>query len=412
MPGLHFFAILIFVCLPFFSETASFVQYVSKPPFTIFIDAGHGGKDAGASGKNVYEKDIALKIALKLGAYLQQNLTAVRVLYSRTNDIFVPLHKRVELANEQKADVFFSIHCNAMIDNPSPVKGTETYVMGLHNAQENLSVAKRENKVVLMEKDYTNNYQGFDPSSDEGHIVLSMFQNAHLSQSLLLAQQVENQFSTTAKRKSRGVKQAGFVVLRTTTMPSILVETGFLSNLEESKYLNSEKGQVYTASAMYRAIKAYKKTLEAGGLGFKNQFSARGQANNPTTPTPSKERVSTPKLTTVDTVSNKITVSPAIPTETSSPAIEDMYPSSSSKAVSYSVQLASSPTAFDLKKLPWRALKGLRCIQIGTSYKCLYGAYTDFSAAIQQQNRLRKEGFKDAFLVAFQQGKKIPLPPR
>ena len=163
---------------------------------------------------------------------------------------------------------------------------------------------------------------------------------------------------------------------------------------------------------MYRAIKAYKKTLEAGGLGFKNQFSARGQANNPTTPTPSKERVSTPKLTTVDTVSNKITVSPAIPTETSSPAIEDMYPSSSSKAVSYSVQLASSPTAFDLKKLPWRALKGLRCIQIGTSYKCLYGAYTDFSAAIQQQNRLRKEGFKDAFLVAFQQGKKIPLPPR
>lgn len=411
MPVLIFLALTILVCLPYFSETASFVPYHPKPPFTIVIDAGHGGKDSGASGKNILEKDISLKIALKLGGYLQQNLPQVRVLYSRTTDTFVPLHKRVELANQQKADVFFSIHCNAMLDNPSPVKGTETYVMGLHNAQENLSVAKRENKVVLMEKDYANNYRGFDPNSDEGHIVLSMFQNAHLSQSLLLAQQVENQFSTTVQRKSRGVKQAGFVVLRTTTMPSILVETGFLSNQEEAKYLNSDKGQVYLASAMYRAIKTYKKMLETGGLGFKNQFSARGQTQPSTTDypkQPSKIPSSSPKPIPSDTNNSKLLT----PSELTLPTVEQIYPSSSKSIVTYSVQLASSPSSFDLNKKPWALIRGLRCLKIGVSYKCLFGAFTQFSEAVEQQNRLRKEGFKDAFLIAFQEGKKIPLPAR
>jgi N-acetylmuramoyl-L-alanine amidase len=238
-----------------------------------------------------------------------------------------------------------------------------------------------------------------------------MFQNAHLSQSLLLAQQVENQFSTTVKRKSRGVKQAGFVVLRTTTMPSILVETGFLSNQEEAKYLNSEKGQVYLASAMYRAIKSYKKMLETGGLGFKNQFSARGQKQHSSTEglkaSSPKRNSSRPTIPADQNNSKQPT-----PFELTAPTVEQIYPSSSKPTITYSVQLASSPTSFDLNKKPWSSIQGLRCLKIGSSYKCLYGVFEHFSEAVDQQSRLRKEGFKGAFLIAFQQGKKIPLPAR
>ncbi|MDC0231560.1 N-acetylmuramoyl-L-alanine amidase, partial [Aureispira] len=165
MEKLIFLAIGLFVCLPFFSETAGYETSKPNFTFTIVIDPGHGGKDSGALGSKVYEKDIALKIALKLGKYIDANLSNIRVLYTRTTDEFVPLHTRVALANDNNADIFFSIHCNAMLTRPSPTNGTETYVMGLHNAKENLDVAKRENKVVLLEQDYNNNYDGYDPNS-------------------------------------------------------------------------------------------------------------------------------------------------------------------------------------------------------------------------------------------------------
>ncbi|MBL4650903.1 MAG: N-acetylmuramoyl-L-alanine amidase, partial [Aureispira sp.] len=223
-------ALFLLVCLPFFSETASSKLKPLSRVFTIVIDAGHGGKDSGALGSIVKEKDIALKLALRLGQYIQEYMPSVQVLYTRTTDRFIPLHERIALANNNQADLFFSIHCNSTLTRSNTVSGTETYVMGLHGVAENLNVAKRENKAVLLEKDYVQNYGGYNPYSSEGHIMLSMYQNAYLSQSLLLAEKVEKQFMHTAKRKSRGVKQAGFLVLRTATMPSVLVETGFLSN--------------------------------------------------------------------------------------------------------------------------------------------------------------------------------------
>ncbi len=398
---LNFLAVFLFICLPYFSETASFGDCHPDAGFTIVIDAGHGGKDSGALGANVYEKDIALKLALRLGAYINSNLDNVKVLYTRTTDKFVPLHKRVQLANQNNADIFFSIHCNSMISSPSPVHGTETYVMGLHNAKENLNVAKRENKVVLLEQDYSANYSGYDPNSSEGHIMLSMFQNAHINQSLSLAQKIEKQFSNTAKRKSRGVKQAGFVVLRTTTMPSVLVETGFLTNAEEEKYLSSEKGQVYIASAMFRAVKDYILNVDSKTFPPVKEFTARG----------SNQPVDISKKA-VKKSSNPFNKSDKEPDVLNVPELNEVYPASSpqvSANVTFRVQLASSGSPLNLKSLKWSQFENLECIKISNSYKCFSIAFDKLSDAVTKQSFFRKNGFSDAFIVAFKNGKKIPL---
>ncbi len=228
---------------------------------TIVIDAGHGGKDTGCKGKHSNEKDIALAISLKLGYYVEKFFPDVKVVYTRKTDVFVELKERANIANRNKADLFISIHCNASASSKS-VYGTETYVMGVDVSSANLAVAKRENSVVLMEENYQGKYDGFDPESTETHIRLNLFQNAYLDQSITFASLVENQFSTRANRSSRGVKQAGFWVLYKTTMPSVLVETGFLTNSKEEKYLKTEDGQDYIASAIYRAFKEYKGMME------------------------------------------------------------------------------------------------------------------------------------------------------
>ncbi|MCG8474977.1 MAG: N-acetylmuramoyl-L-alanine amidase [Cytophagales bacterium] len=227
----------------------------------VVIDAGHGGKDPGTSGRNSKEKDITLKIALKLGRIIKQNLKDVEVIYTRQSNKFVELSQRARIANKNKADVFISIHCNGGL--PAQVHGTETYVMGLHTSEENLEVAKRENAVIRMEKNYQTKYEGYDPNSPESHILFSLFTNSHLENSANLAQKIESQFKKRVGRKSRGVKQAGFVVLWQTTMPSVLVEVGFLSNRREEQFLLSEKGQLYIASGLFRAFRDYKSEIEA-----------------------------------------------------------------------------------------------------------------------------------------------------
>jgi len=228
---------------------------------TVVIDPGHGGRDAGALGKLVKEKDIALAISLKLGTYIEENLPDVKVIYTRTEDIFVPLHERAEIANKNKADLFISIHLNG--NKNSRAYGTETYAMGIHKTDGNLEVAKKENAAILYEEDYTTKYEGFDPHSAESYIIFSFLQNTYLEQSLNYAAFVENEFETKALRKSRGVKQAGFLVLWQTTMPSVLIESGFLTNPQEERYLMSKQGQEYIASAIYRAFKKYKNAIEA-----------------------------------------------------------------------------------------------------------------------------------------------------
>lgn len=228
----------------------------------VVIDAGHGGKDTGCQGKNANEKDIALGIALKLGNYIKDLMPDVQVIYTRDKDFFVELHERAAIANRNSADLFISIHCNSA-PKATEVHGTETYVMGLHKSRENLEVAMRENAVIALEADYKTNYDGFDPSDPQGNIIFSLYQNAYIEQSIKFASSLEKQFKYRANRASRGVKQEGFLVLYKTTMPAVLIETGFLSNSPEEKYLRLDEGQSLIASAIYRAFKEYKQSVES-----------------------------------------------------------------------------------------------------------------------------------------------------
>lgn len=234
----------------------------------VVIDAGHGGHDSGTLGDHSKEKDVVLKIALKLGTYIKENIEGVKVIYTRETDKFIDLSERANIANRNHADVFISIHANSLpTKTPDARKqsiyGTETYVMGLHKTDENFEVSKRENSVILLEENYKEKYEGFDPDSPESYILFSLTQSANQESSLLLASKVEDQFGQRAGRKSRGVKQAGFVVLYKTSMPSILIETGFLSNTKEERELNSDKVQDYIASGIYRAFKEYKNQIES-----------------------------------------------------------------------------------------------------------------------------------------------------
>ncbi|MFY0651830.1 MAG: N-acetylmuramoyl-L-alanine amidase [Cyclobacteriaceae bacterium] len=226
----------------------------------IVIDAGHGGKDPGTHGKISNEKDIALKIALETGNIIKKYLPDVEVIYTRDQDTYPTLAERAELANKNGADLFISIHCN-WLSRPE-IHGTETYVMGLHKTEANFEVAKRENSVILREND-KDAYGDFNPNSPESYMLFNLYQSAYLNNSLMLAQNVENQFKTRVGRRSRGVKQAGFWVLYKTAMPSILIETGYLSNEKEERELNDDLQQTYIASGIFRAFRQYKKDLES-----------------------------------------------------------------------------------------------------------------------------------------------------
>jgi N-acetylmuramoyl-L-alanine amidase len=227
----------------------------------VVIDAGHGGKDHGTSGKTIKEKDVALKIALKLGHYIEKNIPGVKVIYTRKDDRYLPLDERADIANRNKADLFICIHANA--NKNVRAFGTETYVMGLHVDDNNLAVAKRENSVILLDENYHERYEGFDPNSPESYILFTLTQSAYQTSSLSFAQKVEDQFKKRVGRVSRGVKQAGFLVLWRTTMPSVLIETGFLSNSPEEKFLATDEGQELIASGIYRAFKDYKVEVES-----------------------------------------------------------------------------------------------------------------------------------------------------
>jgi N-acetylmuramoyl-L-alanine amidase len=255
----------------------------------VVIDAGHGGKDPGTIGKKSQEKDITLQIAMKLSADIRARCKGVTVICTRTTDEFIELHERAEIANRSKADLFISIHCNS---NPKRTfQGAETYVMGLHRTEANLEIAKKENAAILMEPDYSNAYNGFDPNSDESYITFTLFQNAFLEQSTRFASFIQDEMKDRVGMNDRGVRQAGFLVLYKTTMPSVLVETGFLSNPEEEKFLISEKGQQYIASAICRAFVKFKAKQEGNGkeLASLNVKKSTTPATNQTTSIVKKE---------------------------------------------------------------------------------------------------------------------------
>ncbi|MFW5645225.1 MAG: N-acetylmuramoyl-L-alanine amidase family protein [Bacteroidota bacterium] len=239
--------------------------YSTDPPLrdkvqVVVIDPGHGGKDPGAVGSVIQEKEVVLNIAMKAGKYIEDHFEDVKIIYTRETDVFVPLDERARIANEANADLFMSIHANA-VHRPNAA-GTETFVIGRHKDDENFELAKKENSVILLEDNYETKYQGFDPNSIDSYIIFSVMQKTYQGHSLAMARMVQDEFELKARRLNRGVKQAGFVVLWMTTMPSILIETGFLTNPEEEKYLASERGQDYLASAIFRAFRKYKNAIE------------------------------------------------------------------------------------------------------------------------------------------------------
>jgi N-acetylmuramoyl-L-alanine amidase len=258
--------VLISLAFVFPASIKPFVpQYKVK---TVVIDAGHGGSDPGAinKAKNLQEKDITLPVALELGATIKKYLPEVNVIYTRTTDTFVELYKRAEIANRNNADVFISLHCNSLDTkkdkSKADVKGAEVYVMGTHVSKENLEVAKRENAVVLLEEGYKKNYGGFDPNSPQAYIWLTQYQHNYLENSLRLSVLIDKQFNERLQRKTRGVKQAGFLVLRQVACTSILIELGYITNDEEADYMKDSWNQTLMASAIFRAFRDYKNEVE------------------------------------------------------------------------------------------------------------------------------------------------------
>jgi N-acetylmuramoyl-L-alanine amidase len=228
----------------------------NNKPMIVVIDPGHGGKDPGAINKGIREKDIVLGIGLKLGKMINENFPEVKVVYTRNSDVFIPLIDRSRIANKNKADLFISIHANS--GGAPSTRGTETFVLGLHRSNENLEVAKKENSVILLEDDYTTTYEGFDPNLSESYIMFELVQDLYMDQSVLFADAIQNQFKARLETNNRGVKQAGLLVLRQSSMPSVLIEVGFLSNQAEANYLNGDEGQRNVALSILEAFRKFK----------------------------------------------------------------------------------------------------------------------------------------------------------
>jgi len=339
----------------------------TKKTFTIVIDAGHGGHDPGTMGNRKYkkhEKDVALSIALKFGKLIEKNLKDVKVVYTRKTDVFIKLKDRPKIANDNNADLFVSIHCNA--SKNSAAKGSETYVLGVHKNETNLNVAKKENSVIYLEKDYSVNYDGFDPQSTNSLVALTIGQEEYIENSLLLASLIQENIKKTTALKSRGlngVNQAGFWVLARNSMPSVLVETGFLSNPQDAKYLMSNRGQDKVANALYLGFKEYKKYWdEQVGLDI--------------------DELVVDNTTKVEKADNGIV---------------------------YGVQLLSGKVKLKPTDKAFKGLENITYYKSNSFYKYVYNKVPDYDTALKMKDKARSKGFKTAFIVAFKNGKRIPL---
>ncbi len=355
---------VFFIFLLFLNLSASLPDLKNNGNWVIVIDPGHGGRDPGALGSFSKEKDITLAIALKAGAYIQQNVKNVKVIYTRNDDSTVNLEERPRLANKDNADLFISIHANwAPVES---VTGAETYVMGHAKDQANLEVAMKENEVILLEDDYSTRYGKFDPKSPESYIMFSLMQNVFQNQSTDLASKIQTQFRERVARNDRGVKQAGFWVLFTTKMPSVLVETGFITNLNEEKYLNSKTGQDYLASAIYRACRDYINEIDS-----KSDISALHDQN-------------------------------------ADPEIHDNPALGSNADIIFMVQIATSSVKTDLKPENFKGIDDVVEIDSQDRFKYATGIFTDYSAAVKYRKRIEID-FPDAFVIAVKDRKILPL---
>ncbi len=383
-------SILIMLLLSLYCSTAALAQSGSDYKFkTIVLDAGHGGHDTGCRGAIDNEKNVTLDIVLKLGALIKKTYPGVKVIYTRQTDTFIELYERANIANRAKADLFVSVHCNA--SKSTSAYGTETWLMGLHKSDGNLEVSKRENDVIMLEDNYQENYDGFDPNSPEGYIILSMNQNAHIDQSINLASKVEEEFVKDG-RQTRGVKQAGFLVLWRTTMPAILIETGFLTNREEERYLVSEKGKNEVASSILQAVALFKAEVE-------NDYSQLAFVEEQITNAATDAKTGTP---------------PDIPHVTNShsevAAADSNLKVSATPSVIYKIQITASEKAIALNDPRFGGTKDITNDKSEKGVnRYVVGNYSDLQETQHRLASLRQKGFKDAFIVAYKEGKRIPM---
>lgn len=350
---------VFFLCIVFANTSVN----AQKKEFVVVLDAGHGGRDPGKVGyKGLKEKTIALNIALKVGKLLEKH-DNIKVIYTRKTDVLVGLWERGRIANKADADLFVSIHCNA---HHTQAYGSETFVLGTHVNRQNFEVAKAENSVILLEENYETNYKGFDPNSPESVIGLTLMQEEYLDQSIQLASIIQDGFTNTLKRKNRGVKQAGFVVLHQTYMPSVLIETGFLTNKNEGQFLGSSKGQEQFSNSIYKGILKYVEQLSINTV-----VSSEGDMR-------SENEVTTEAGTTINNIEFK-------------------------------VQIAAGRRKLETRSYNFKGLKNVERIKIGNIYKYYIGKSNNLNEIKDLQQLAKSKGYTSAFIVGFRDGEKIDI---
>lgn len=373
---------------------------VSKGLETVVIDAGHGGKDPGAVVGNAREKDIVLGIALDLGRCIKEGLPNVRVIYTRSSDKFVPLFERSVIANKNNADLFISIHAN-FCSSPS-VKGTETYVLGLHRTEDNLNVAKKENSVILLEKDYSTRYEGFNPNLSESYIMFELIQDTHIEQSVAFAGILQDSFLKHAQRDNRNVRQAGFLVLRETAMPGVLIETGYLSNKSEASYLMTEIGRQTIANSIFNSFKQYKERFESRLNLTSSQVPNEAAPIESGDSAPAVKRLKSQKETIArDEQTNTTKAQKSIPAKGKAAANE-------STEITFAIQLSAYPKKLPLNSKLFKGIKNISEFKVNGYYK--YYCMESKSLTTAKKNlSLVKVKIHDAFIIAFRNGNPIPV---
>lgn len=363
------------------------------PTRVIVLDAGHGGKDPGNLGTQRYstsEKDVVLDVTLKLGAYLEEKMPRAQVVYTRKSDAFIPLKKRAEIANDAQGDLFVSIHCDAF--SKSSVHGATSLVLGRSHGDEN-RIAIQENSAILLEENYEEKYQGFDPNNPQSMIALTLYQDVYLDQSVRFAKRVQDQFSERVSRRNRGVKQQPLYVTSRTAMPAVLVELGFLTNPREEDFLRSEKGQTYMASAIFRAIRNYfseqdQIAEEQAGSGARRPKLDQGNSSA------MEEQEKSPSPGNIQ--SNE-----------SSPRGERAT-ALQSKDTQYAIQILTSASLKNRNEGRLSNLPEVALLEENGLYKYYLPAGTSYSKAQSLKKRLRENGFPGAFVIGIRQGQKIP----
>ncbi len=373
------------------------VTYAIDSRFVVVIDAGHGGKDTGATRGGYKEKDINLGVVLALGQLIERNHKDVKVVYTRKTDVFVDLDRRADIANKAKANLFISVHTNSTAAKSTSVSGADTYILGLARSEENLQVAKRENSVILLEDNYKTKYEGFDPNSPESYIIFEFMTNTFMEQSLQFASFVQSDFRNVAKRVDRGVRQAGFLVLRKTSAPSVLIELGFINNQSEAQFLSTKSGQQSMARAIYSGFRKYKRDFDKkqGKL-----VVGSTEVEDISFDDVEEETITVKNDQNEDRIS-QVSVSEKVRNNTASSnkKIEK-------DQIEYRVQFLVSP-----RKLSGNspALKGLSPVSFykdGSVYRYTYGSTTNFNEITKIQNQVRLK-FKDAFVIRMKNGKRI-----